>query len=302
MGSKRWAVAALAAGVLVAGTAVAAGGATAKVDVSTAASARGGFGDHSDVRRVPSDRRGPFYGLRVNSMDVAADAMNLAWFEYTCDGLTPSEPRRRYQLVRTAYLGDVTPDADCDEILRVVVPPDAKVRYEARMITTRWVRDIGPNGVTPVGGFLGEMNVSVTRGDLAPVPIFSARLAGTQGLRPHRGDASDATAVPGDRCSSPLHDEGFYSGGFDKRGLTVLAKASQNSGGAPVSTFRKLLNARILGTFEGRLELEPSLSADARPYRFGRIAKAAWWFDGVVGWKRHPAEKKPADADASGTE
>jgi len=244
---------------------------------------RGGFGDPADLRRVPPWRRGPAYGLRVNSMDVEAKALNLAWFDYACDGLSPDEGSRRYQLVRTAYLGAVTPDKDCDEILRFVVPPDAAVRYEARMITTRWVRDVGPNGVTPVGGFLGEMSVSVTRGGLAPVPIFNVRLAGTQGLRPQRADPTDSTVVPGDRCSAPLHDEGFYAGGFDRRGLTRLAHASQNAGGPPPEAFRKLLNARVLGTFEGRLELSPS--TEARPYRFARIDKAAWWFDGLVGWR-----------------
>jgi hypothetical protein len=296
MSSMRcWASSAVAAGVLVAGTAFAAGGASVSVEAEVSSSvSRGGFGDHADSRRVPTWRRGPFYGLRVNSMDVAAEAMNLAWFEYGCEGLTPSEPRRRYQLIRTAYLGEVTPDEHCDEILRTVVPPSANVEYQARMITTRWVRDIGPNGVTPVGGFLGDMSVSVKRTDLAPVPIFNARLAGTQGLRPRRGDATDAVAAADDRCSAPLHDEGYYFGSFDRRGLTRLALVSQNAGGAPVSTFRKLLNARILGTFEGRLELEPS--TDVRPYRFGRIAKADWWFDGLVGWKRRPADE-PSDAD-----
>ena len=283
---RRWASSAVAAGVLVAGTAFAAGGASVTVDAGADVDARvhrGGFGDPADLRRVPPWRRGPEYGLRVNSMDVAADAMNLAWFEYACEGLAPGEGSRRYQLVRTAYLGAVTPDKDCDEILRFVVPPDASVRYEARMITTRWVRDVGPNGVTPVGGFLGVMNVSVTRGDLAPVSIFNVRLAGTQGLRPQRGDPTDSTVVDGDRCAAPLHDEGVYAGGFDRRGLTRLARVSQDAGGAPPQAFRKLLNSRILGTFEGRLELAPT--ADVRPYRFGHIAKAAWWFDGLVGWR-----------------
>jgi hypothetical protein len=291
-----WASSAVAAGVLVAGTAFAAGGASVSVTAGVGAGVqRGGFGDPADLRRVSPLRRGPAYGLRVNSMNVAADAMNLAWYEYACDGLTSAEGSRRYQLVRTAYLGTVTPDKDCDEILRFVVPPGADVRYEARMITTRWVRDIGPNGTTPVGGFLGEMNVSVTRGDLAPVSIFNVRLAGTQGLRPERGDPTDSTAVPGDRCSAPLHDEGFYAGGFDRRGLTRLANVSQADGGAPPEAFRKLLNARVLGTFEGSLVLQPT--ADVRPYRFAHIDKAAWWFDGLVGWRCKDAADQPGQSN-----
>jgi hypothetical protein len=281
---------------MVAGTAFAAGGAGSDGSVK-APQLRGGLGDPSDATHVVDGDRGPFYGLRVNSMNFAADAKNVANFEYTIAGFLPGDGRETYQLVRTAWRGDVTRNMDCDEVLGLAFPAGASLRYVGRMVTTRWIRDVGPNGKTPVGGFVGEFSVAVTRGDTADAPVLpllALRVIGTQGLRPMRGDPTDPTYSPMDRCSAPLHDEGFYQGGFDHRTLTVLAKGAQDAGNS-LKPYRALWNTRIIGTFEGRLDLAPT--ADPLAYRFGALSKGAWWFDGLMGWK---ADRAAVPSTASG--
>lgn len=278
---KRWATSLGLAGAMVTGTALAAGGASDAAGVK-APPARGGLGDPADAARVVDADRGPFYGIRVNAMDLRADAKRVACFEYAIAGILPGEGAERYQLVRTAWRGDVTRDADCDEVLGLPFPAEAAVRYVGRMVTTRWIRDVGPNGKTPVGGFVGELAVDVTRGDSADAPVLpllALRVIGTQGLRPSRGDEF---GIAGDRCSAPPHDEGFYQGGYDRRTLTVLARVAQDAG-RPVETFRILANARIVGTFEGELTLDPTM--DPRPNRFCALSSGTWSFGGLLGWR-----------------
>lgn len=283
MKAMRWLVATGLAGAMVAGTALAAGG--GGIESASSAPLRGGFGDAADGLRAIDGDRGPFYGLRVNSMNLAAEASNVASFEYAIRGVLPGEGAERYQLVRTIWRGEATAASALDEVLGIALPAGVNVRYPARMTTTRWIRDVGPNGRTPVGGFVGDLAIGVTRADANdpnPVPLFALRVIGTQGLRPMRGDPTDATYSPEDRCAAPLHDEGFYQGGFDRRGLSLVARAAQSAGG-DVQHYRTLLNSRIVGTFEGRLELAPY--ADPRPDRFAHLAKGGWWFDGLLGWK-----------------
>jgi hypothetical protein len=282
------------AALLVTGTALAAGVADAnpaddaaddggRIDAPT----RGGFCDAADAVRPIRRDKGPFFGLRVNSMDVRAEAKRVACLEYACHDLLPGEGSRRYQLVRTVWRGGVSPNEHCDETLAAPLPAGADVRYEAFLRTTRWVRDRGPNGETPVGGFVGEMKIDAARGsgeDTLRLPLVALRLIGTQGLRPGRGDPSALDlAAPDKRCSAPLHEEGFYQGGFDRRGLAFLARVAQEQGG-DVAPFRALAGARIVGTFEGQLTLAES-DEDNRPYRFCNLKSGVWWFDGLLGWR-----------------
>jgi hypothetical protein len=274
---------------MVAGTAFAAGasgnvGGSADGGADPTPYFSGGFGASADGNRPIDAVNGPFYGLRVNSMDFTADAKRVAEFDYTLAGFLPGDADQHYQLVRTVWSGDVARDANCDEMLGLPFPADASVRFLGRMTTTRWIRDLGPNGKTPVGGFVGDFDVDVTRAgaETVVVPLLSLRVIGTQGLRPAMADPTLSTSGDTDRCSSPLHDEGFYQGVFARRTLFVLAKAAQASGDS-FATYRQLANARIVGTFEGTLQLDPT--ADPRPYRFGALSKGTWNFDGVLGWR-----------------
>ena len=283
MRSVNWLVATGLAGVMVAGTALAGGGAEA--GGAKPPELNGGLGDPADSVRKIDRKRGPFYGLRVNSMDLAAEATRIACFEYACDGLLPGEGAQKYQVVRSAWRGEITPNTACDEVLGAALAPGANVRYPAHMITTRWIRDVGPNGRTPVGGFVGELAISVARGegaDAVKLPLIALRVIGTQGLRPGRGDPDDLLTSNMERCSAPRHDEGSYHGGFDRRGLAFLANAAQEAGG-DVEHFRTLANSRIVGTFEGQLSIDDT--ADARPDRFCNLTKGQWWFDGLLGWR-----------------
>lgn len=281
----RGAAAAGLAAVMVAGTALAAGAgsveadADARVDVP---STRGGLGDAADGSRAIDATNGRFYGIRVNSMNLAAEAKRVACFEYAIPDLETGTTAEKYQLVRSVWRGEMKRNESCDEVLGLTLPEGALVRFPARMMTTRWIRDVGPNGSTPVGGFVGELAVSVTRGELEPVPLLALRVIGTQGLRPHRGDPEDATYSEMERCSAPLHDEGFYQGGFDRRGLVRFAKIAK-AAGDDLKLLRELANARIIGTFEGRVALDAAL--DERAYRFCNLSKGAWWFDGLLGWR-----------------
>ena len=279
------------AALLVTGTALAAGAAEpagnvqddgGRIDPPT----RGGFCDEADaVRPIRSDR-GPFFGIRVNSMDLRAEAKRVACLEYACQGLLPGDGSQRYQLVRNVWRGGVAKNEDCDEVLAAPLPEGADVRYEAFLRTTRWVRDHGPNGETPVGGFVGEMQIDAARGtgdQTLRLPLVDLRLIGTQGLRPGRGDPSEAVLAASDkRCGAPLHEEGFYQGGFDRRGLTFLARIAHEQGGS-IEPYRALAGARIVGTFEGQLTLAPT--DDVRPYRFCNLESGVWWFDGLLGWR-----------------
>lgn len=289
----RWRSVLPAAGVaalLVTGTALAAGAAApaqnAQDDGGTIdAPTRGGFGDAADAVRPIRTDRGPFFGLRVNSMDLRAEAKRVACLEYACQGLLPGDGSKRYQLVRNVWRGEVAPNASCDETLAAPLPAGADVRYEAFVRTTRWVRDVGPNGETPVGGFVGEMQIDAARGtgdSAIRLPLVDLRLIGTQGLQPGRGDPTTVLAASDKRCSAPLHEEGFYQGGFDRRGLALLARVAHEQGGS-IEPFRMLAGARIVGTFEGQLTLGPS--DDTRPYRFCDLASGVWWFDGLLGWR-----------------
>ena len=290
----RWSGSFSAAGLaalLVTGTALAAGAADPAQNVKDEggpidAPTRGGFCDAADAVRTIRPDKGPFFGIRVNSMDVRAEAKRVACLEYACRGLLPGDGSKRYQLVRNVWRGGVTPDAGCDETLAAPLPEGADVRYEAFLRTTRWVRDVGGNGETPVGGFVGEMQIDAARGtgaDTLRLPLVALRLIGTQGLRPGRGDpAENVLAAQDKRCSAPLHEEGFYQGGFDRRGLAFLARLAHEQGGS-IEPFRMLAGARIVGTFEGQLTLDPT--ADVRPYRFCNLESAVWWFDGLLGWR-----------------
>jgi hypothetical protein len=278
------------AALLVTGTAIAAGAADpaqnvkddgGRIDPPTS----GGFCDEGDAVRTIRPDKGPFFGIRVNSMDVRAEAKRVACLEYACDGLLPGDGSKRYQLVRNVWRGGVAPNESCDEVLAAPLPAGAEVRYETFIRTTRWVRDVGPDGETPVGGFVGEMRIDAARGAgdaTIRLPLVALRLIGTQGLRPGRGDPTDALAGSDKRCGAPLHEEGFYQGGFDRRGLAFLARLAQEQGGS-VEPFRTLAGARIVGTFEGQLTLDPT--ADVRPYRFCNLASGVWWFDGLLGWR-----------------
>jgi hypothetical protein len=255
------------------------------------------FGGMVDDLKPIEHGKGPFYGLRVNSMDLAGDARRVAAFDYECEGFLPGEDKQTYQVVRTAWKGPITPNASCDEVLAAALPKDAAVKYAGRLVTTRWIRDVGPTG-TPVGGFVGRLEVLVGRTDVDAdsedaklVPLLQFHVIGTQGLRPHRGDPDDAEASAEARCGAPLHDEGFYRGGFDKRSLKALAArfSDSNVGNRLVKT---LAEAQIVGTFEGRLHLGASESEKA--YDFAALDKAGWWFDGVMGWKCRPPKDKPS--------
>jgi hypothetical protein len=251
---------------------------------------RGGFCDEADVVRTIRPDKGPFFGLRVNSMDMRAEAKRVACLEYACHGLLPGDGSKRYQLVRNVWRGGVAANEPCDEVLAAPLPEGAEVRYEAFLRTTRWVRDVGPNGETPVGGFVGEMKIEAARGTgdaTLRLPLVELRLIGTQGLRPGRGDPAESVLAASDkRCGAPLHEEGFYQGGFDRRGLAFLARIAREQGGS-IEPFRALAGARIVGTFEGQLTLYPT--ADVRPYRFCDLESGVWWFDGLLGWRCHDA-------------
>lgn len=254
------------------------------------------FGGSVDDLKPIENGKGPFYGLRVNSMDLRADARRVACFDYECEGLLPAEGKQAYQLVRTAWKGPVAPNASCDEILAAALPKDAAVVYAGRMVTTRWIRDVGPAG-TPVGGFVGRLEVLVARTDVAadsadavPVPLLQFRLIGTQGLRPQKGDPDDAAASADARCNAPLHDEGFYQGGFDRRALKALVGRFGDSDAA-MRVFKMLGEAQIIGTFEGSLHLGASDSTKA--FDFCALDKGGWWFDGVAGWRCRPPKDKP---------
>lgn len=238
------------------------------------------FFDVQDHLRPVDVRRGPFFGLRVQSMDVAGDAENVACFEYVCDGLRPGPQPERYEMVRTLYRVRVAP-TDCDEVMGLVLPPAADLRaWGGWMGQTRWMRRAGPHG-TPVGGFVGRLEIAALVGPIErPIRAFDLTLAGTTGLRPTRGNPDETIATDDGRCTAPRHDEGWYAGRVDRHALRAFAKELGDERGV-AAMLRTIDRSILAGTFEGRLAAE---AADDGGPSYCKIEKAAWWFDGLLAW------------------
>jgi hypothetical protein len=274
------------------------GGATAlpllTVDNADAGPSRARFARDSDNDRTLDVRRGPFFGLRVNSMDVASDALVFACFRYRCPSLAPDGAPDRYHVVRSAQVDLDVDVGECDELLGRALG-DRVVSYRAITITTRWIRDVGPNGRTPVGGFIGRMDIDalVRIGDSQGyLPYLDFGLIGTQGLRPHRGDPdAEADANETTRCDAVFHDEGYYDGHFDRRGLRRLLGVVGDDPIA-IARLRRLASTRIVGTFEGKTRLDEDR---ASPYDFCELDEVVWWMDGIAGYRC----KKPPEVDDS---
>ncbi len=255
--------------------------------------ARDHFTRPSDNDRRIHPRRGPFFGLRVNSMNVDAAAKVLSCFTYRCKGLAMNAPVETYQLVRSIHVDPKVDATACDEILLSAFNGH-KMRFRSTSRTTRWIRDKGPNGVTPVGGFVGHMDIDAVfvadDGATIRVPYLEFRMIGTQGLRPHAG-SGDVGASADSRCASPYHDEGYYHGGLSVRGLRRILK-EVGSDPANVAVLRRLHRNIVAGTFEGRIKLADG----ADDYDFCEIERVAWWFDGLLGYACRPRRTEaPAD-------
>ena len=245
-------------------------------------------------RAIRSDR-GPFFGLRVNSMDVRGEAITLACIEYRCSGLLPDEPLRRYQMVRHGYRDAPIRALDCDEILPAVFVGHT-AHYRAQVITTRWMRMQGPSG-SPIGGFLGVARIDAilepdeTLDRRVRIPFIDLGLIGTTGMRPGRShDAADSDLV-NDRCDTPFHDEGYYQGSFNRKGLRKIQRLVNDDCGDRIRVLRKLAGAVVAGTFEGRhvLRIDDPNSRD-----YCEIGESAWWFDGLLG---HRCKVKRPETD-----
>ena len=254
-------------------------------------SAVASFANESDNTRPVSDTRGPFFGLRVNSMDVGAAVKVVACYDYRCPGIQPSTSET-YQLVRSVQADRELTTNQCDEVFGPIT--DESIRYRVQASTTRWIRDIGPNGVTPVGGWIGRMRiVAVVQGCEDSVHrsvLFDAGLIGTQGLRPRRGDTT-VTPDESDRCSAPFHDEGYYQAAPHKPGLRLLKKHFEDDDVA-LAHLDAISKSLIVGTFEGRLGVD----ADAAdPFDFCQLRKVGWWFDGVMAYRCRMPNTDPAD-------
>lgn len=255
-----------------------------------AAEAAGGrsANDHTrqlDPERPIDARKGPFFGLRVNSMDVTGEARTLACYEYTCPGLLPGEEPQAYQFVRHAFRRSLVRPLACDEILPLAfVGHD--VRYSADVLTSRWIRRRGPSG-TPIGGFVGKLYVNATLevadGDAertVTIPFMDLNLIGTTGMRPGRSTGSDDPDAVDDRCDAPLHDEGWYQGRFHVPGLRKIEKLVRPDSAAHIRILRRLAGSVIAGSFEGRLVLAGSTTDESDHCD---LAGARWWFDGLLG-------------------
>jgi len=258
----------------------------------------GRFFDGRDQDRKVDERRGPFYGLRVHSMDAGGDATNVACFEYSCEGLRPDESPVRYDLVRTVYKVRVAP-TDCDEVFGLPLPPAADVRgWRGVLGQTRWMRRHGP-GATPIGGFVGRMFIAAVVGESErEIPAFDIRMAGTTGLRPMRGDPDDASARDDGRCTAPKHDEGWYVGRVDRRALLLFAKEHGDREGV-LPMLRKIDQSALAGTFEGHLDVHV---ANDGTVDYCDIQRGAWWFDGLLAWKCRHARRGATDGAESTTE
>lgn len=254
------------------------------VEEAEARPGRALFARESDNDRDLHVRRGPFFGLRVNSMDVDSDALVFAAFRYRCPALAPDGSPDRYHVIRSIQVDLDVEVGDCDELLGRALG-DRALSYRAITTTTRWIRDVGPNGRTPVGGFIGRMDIDalVRVGDAEGyLPYLDFGLIGTQGLRPRRGDA---TTTPDEnestRCDAVFHDEGYFDGRFDRRGLRRLLNAVD---GDPLSVarLRRLAETRIVGTFEGRTFLD---QGGQGPFDFRELDRVVWWMDGIAGYR-----------------
>jgi len=264
------------------------------IDEAEAGPSRALFARDSDNERTIHVRRGPFFGLRVNSMDVESDALVFACFQYRCPALAPDGAPDKYQVVRSAQVDLDVDVGECDELLGRALG-DRVRSYRAITITTRWIRMIGPNGRTPVGGFIGRMDIDalVRVGDnQGYLPYLDFRLIGTQGLRPRRGDP-DAAEDAGEttRCDAVFHDEGYYDGRFDRHGLRRLLNLVDGDAVA-IARLRRLASTRIVGTFEGRTRLDNDRE---REFDFCELDEVVWWMDGIAGYRC----KKPPEVSNS---
>ncbi len=263
-----------------------------------ALSARDRFAEVGNVDRPVVDRRGPLFGLRVNSFNVAGDAKVLGCFRYRCPPFEADGTRERYHVVRSVHFDRDVKLNDCDEVLAQAFG-GRDVRFSALVRTTRWIRNRGPNGVTPIGGFVARMDLNATF-SAGPDGTFTFGmldfgLIGTQGLRPNFGDPDLATdPLDFSRCNAPFHDEGYYQGHVDRRGVKKLIRAF----GADNLVVRRLrrLNASIIaGTFEGRTVIDAV--DEANRYNFCKLARVGWWFDGLVGFSCRRDLPEPLEPD-----
>jgi len=271
---------------------------TLTAEQAEARPARARFARESDNDRALHVRRGPFFGLRVNSMDVKSNALVFACFQYRCPALAPDGAPDEYQVVRSAQVDLDVDVGECDELLGRALG-DRVDSYRAITITTRWIRRIGPNGRTPIGGFIGKMDIDakLNVGDhQGYLPYLDLFLIGTQGMRPHRGNPNAAVDVnEPTRCDAVFHDEGYYDGHFDRRGLRRLLNLVDGDSIA-AQRLRRLASTRIIGTFEGRTELNEDRDGQ---FDFCELDKVSWWMDGIAGYacKRPPdvADDTPID-------
>lgn len=274
--------------------ALVAAAAAAPFVASTDAEARpdrgGDYTSRSDNARALHDRRGPFFGLRMNSFDVNSDKLRVvACFRYRCAPIRDDAPGvgSRYTVLREHHFDEDVNVTDCDEVLRRAFA-GREVRFAALVSSTRWIRDVGPNGKTPIGGFLADMTLYATfaAGDTGRVtfPMLDFWMVGTQGMRPRRGDpATDADPGETTRCDAPFHDEGWYTGRVNRKGVKKLIRMFGDDN-VLVNRLRRLHASVIAGTFEGGTRLRD----DSAPYDFCNLAAVAWWFDGLVGYRCRP--------------
>ncbi len=255
-------------------------------------SAVASFANERDNTRPVDDTRGPFFGLRVNSMDVGAAVKVVSCWDYRCPGIQPGTSET-YQFVRSIQVDRELSTTQCDEIFGPIT--DEGVRYRVQADTSRWIRDIGPNGITPVGGWIGRMRiVAVVQGcedSVHRAVLFDVGLIGTQGLRPRRGITPVVDTAEAGRCSAPFHDEGYYQGSPHKPGLRLLNKYFGDDTVA-IAHLKTISESVLIGTFEGRLGVD----ADAAdPFDFCQLRKVGWWFDGVMGYRCRMPNTDPAD-------
>ena len=244
---------------------------------------------NDQTRQLDTDRdlrtdRGPFFGLRVNSMDVRGQARTISCLDYSCPGIRPGSPLENYQLVRHAFLDVDVAQLLCDEIL-VETFRGHDVTYAAYLVTTRWMRRQGPSD-TPIGGFVGQMKIYASF--VAPagavdrsfrVHLITTGLVGTTGMKPGLGEGRD-------RCDTPLHDEGYYQGYFEKKGLRKIQRALELTDGAHLRVLKVLAGVIIAGTFEGEIEIADD-SQD--PLDYCNIAAEGFRFDGLIAYKCKPS-------------
>ena len=230
-------------------------------------------------------RRGPFFGLRVNSFDVDAEAKVTGCYTYKCPPIVDDGPRTRYHVVRSIQKDDDVRVTDCDEVL-IRAFGGREVSFSAFVRSVRWIRDIGPNGRTPVGGFLARMDLDATfaagPGGSVTFGMLDYSIIGTQGLRPRRGDVSTTPdADETSRCDAPFHDEGYYEARVDRKGARLIQRLFGDDN-VLIRRLKRLNKSVIVGTLEGRTDIRD----DSRgPYDFCALNRVTWWFDGLVGYR-----------------